>query len=769
MGDWRVIFTKGTIRQPFLERRKPIHHHYGSRLHVIIVAFALEFLLLTCEQPNRWFAFCVKRKHLQPPTSKGDVNLPHLSEIQILRFLTQFALLFLTARALGDLMKRLGQATVIGELLAGILLGPSLLGHAAPIAYRLLFPADPLSDHLLEVVAWIGLILLLLYTGLETDPEILLRVGRTAITVSWLGIAIPWVSGFALGWMIPAAYLAHANSRLIFALFIAVAMSISAVPVIAKILIDLDLMRRDLGLVILAAGILDDTLGWLMLSIIAGLAAHGAIDVKSLISILVAVSLFVLFCYYVAANLVVRMMRWVDDLAIAEHAGITTMVGLAVICAIVTQAIGIHAVFGAFVAGTMLGRSARVRQNDRDELEAATIGVFAPLFFAYSGLKVDIFALQGVGVLTLVLAIAILGKVIGCTAGSLVSGLNLRESLAVGVGMNARGGMEIIVALIGLSLGVLSSQMYAIIIIVAIVTSMMTPPLLSWLLSQVGHRPGEAERLQRENLLARLPFNKQGAKLLVLSGGGPHALLATHIAAALANHPDASITVFRVVTADQDPKSAKFSELFERIKALAELSGVRNVHQRSMQADSVADAVIKESERGYDAIFAGASRVAEGQPLGGGLLRELVDKAMAPVVIARSGADSAMPLRRVLAPTTGAPFSRLGATIAMLYAHSTRATLTTLYVREVPLISLRGLYLRSGSRARFQSIETHDELKAYAQEFEVSIDTQVATGNRPETAILAAAERGKFDLLVMGVLFRSSEEHLYFGPKVEHI
>jgi Kef-type K+ transport system membrane component KefB/nucleotide-binding universal stress UspA family protein len=693
--------------------------------------------------------------------------LTHLTEIQTLRFLIQFTLLFVAARALGDVMKRLGQATVIGELLAGILLGPSLLGHVAPAAYRMLFPPDPLADHLLEAVAWIGLILLLLYTGLETDLEILRRIGRTAVNVSWLGIAIPWISGFALGWTIPAVYLAHPNDRLIFSLFMAVAMSISAVPVIAKILIDLNLMRRDLGLVILAAGILDDTVGWLMLSIVAGLAAHGVVDVRSLLSILVAVSLFVLFCYYIGAALFVRVMRWVDDRAFAEHAGVTTMVAIAMICAIVTQAIGIHAVFGAFVAGTMLGRSARVRQSDRGELEALTLGVFAPLFFAYSGIKVDIFALQGFGLLSAVVAIAIFGKIIGCTAGSLFSGLTFRESLAVGVGMNARGGMEIIVALIGLSLGILTNQMYAIIIMVAIVTSMMTPALLSWLLSDVGHRPGEAERLERESLMARLPFNKEGAKLLVLSGGGPHAQLAAHLAAALANHPDASITVFHASTNGAGGKPEDFAEQFERIKSIVELSGVRNVYQRSIQAESVAEAVIKESERGYDAIFAGASRVAEGQPLGGKLLRELISKVQAPVIIARSSENSAVPMRRVLAPTTGAPFSRLGATIAMLYAHSTHAELTTLYVREVPLVSLRGIYLRVGPRT--QSVEMHDDLKAYADEFEVSIDTQITTGNKPENAILATAEKGKFDLLVMGVLFRPSEQHLFFGPKVEHV
>jgi Kef-type K+ transport system membrane component KefB len=144
------------------------------------------------------------------------------------------------------------------------------------------------------------------------------------------------LTGFALGWEIPAGYLAKPNDRLIFSLFIAVAMSISAVPVIAKILIDLDLMRRDLGLIILAAGILDDTMGWLMLSIVAGLAAHGTIDLKSLGSIAVAVVAFVGFCYYLGGNLVVRIMRWVDDRGFAEHAGMSTMVDIAMVCAIIT-------------------------------------------------------------------------------------------------------------------------------------------------------------------------------------------------------------------------------------------------------------------------------------------------------------------------------------------------------------------------------------------------------------------------------------------------
>jgi Kef-type K+ transport system membrane component KefB/nucleotide-binding universal stress UspA family protein len=693
--------------------------------------------------------------------------VPHLDEIQVLRFLIQFTLLFVVARILADVMKRLGQATVVGELMAGLVLGPTLLGHLAPTVYHLLFPADPLSDHLLEALSWLGVILLLLYTGLETDLTVLRGIGRAAAVVSMLGIVIPWGSGFVLGWEMPASYLAAQNHRLIFALFMAIAMSISAVPVIAKILIDLDLMRRDLGLMILGAGLLDDTIGWLMLSLVAGLAARGTIDLRSLMSIAVAVVAFVGICYLIGARIVVSVMRWVDDRGLAEHAGMSAMVGIAMVCAITTQAIGIHAVFGAFIAGLMIGRSARLRRSDRTELEAATIGVFAPVFFAYSGLKVDLFAIRGVSLLLLVLVIAIVGKLLGCAGGALLCRFRPREALAIGVGMNARGGMGIIVALIGLSLGVLTREMYAIVIMVALVTSLMTPPLLSSLLAGIERRPSEARRLERERLLARLPFTKEGAKLLVLAGGGPHAQLSAHLAAMLGNHHDASLTVFHASRGESAPEAdAQFDHHFALIRSIAELSGVRNVYQRSGSADSIAEAIAKESERGYDAIFAGASPAEGDYALGGGMLHEIVANAQTPVIITRN-VGARMPLRRVLVPTTGAAFSRFGAILAMLYTHATRARLTVMYVKETPLVSLRTLRARSDEQN--EGVHIMGDIQALAQEFDVRLDTLIASGSRPENAIVAAAERGQFDLLVLGVQLRPAEGRLFFGPKVEHI
>lgn len=688
--------------------------------------------------------------------------MPSLSEKQLLYFLLQFILLVLTARLLADLMRRAGQATVIGELMAGLILGPSILGKFLPSVQRMLFPPDPIVNHLLEASAWIGVIMLLLCTGLETDLDTLRGMRRPAALVSSFGIVIPFAGGFILGWYLPAVYLAAADQRVIFALFLAVAMSISAVPVIARILIDLDLMHRELGMLILAAGILDDSVGWLLLSIVAGLASRGAVDFRTLSSTVVAAAAFLLFCYFLGFRLVSVLLRWIDDYAYVDHATLTVMVGLAFVCAVVTQAIGIHAVFGAFIAGVMIGSSARMRESDREQLEAVTMGVLAPVFFAYSGLKADIFAIKSLGIPALVLGVACTGKFLGCGIGGMLGGLRRREAFAVATGMNARGGMEIVVALIGLALGVLTPEMYTVILMVAIVTSLVAPPLLTWALGRVPERPGDAERTAREKILEQLPFTREGAKLLVLDAGGPHAQMATHLAAALGNHQEASITIFQAAPSGiSNEQESELLERFTKLKAIAELCGAQNVRQRVVSGDAVADLILQESRRGYDAIFAGASHLSRRDRLGGAVTRELLRETSAPVIIARSYGES-IPFERVLAPTTGAAYSRVGIAIAMLYAQSIQTKVSALYVLETPTFFRGILNLRPGR-------EMAAEIDDLGKQLNLAVETQIDSASKPEKAILRAVDDGHFDLLLMGVLYRSVDQRIYFGPKVERI
>lgn len=689
-----------------------------------------------------------------------------LSESQLLRFLIEIAALLIVSRVLAEIAKRLDQAPVIGELLAGIVLGKSVLGHLAPPLYAYLFTADPLVMHLLESLAWLGAIMLLLYIGLETELEILRGLGRTAAMISSFGIALPFASGIALGYLLPASYLTNPNGRLIFALFMAVAMSISSVPVIAKILLDLGLIKRELGMLILAGGIVDDSTGWLLLSLVAGLATAGTIDVKSVSMLVIESAAFLGFCYFVGYGLIRSLMRWIDDRTYTEHGKFSAMIIIALTCGVVTQFIGLHAVFGAFVAGLMIRSSTRVREEDLDELKAIGLGVMAPIFFAYSGLKADPASLSHPAVPLIVLAIACAGKLLGCGLGGLLARLKPKEALSVAIGMNARGGMEIIVALIGLSLGILTQEMYTIIIMVAIVTSVAAPPALKWSLSKVEFTRGEEERMERQKLLALLPLSREGAKLLVLSGGGPHADLAAHIAAGLASHHDASITVFRAMTPGTPNTTAQFNEQFERIRAIAEQSGANSILQRTGTAETISEAIVEETARGYDAIFAGASQLDGHAALSGEVLRALVANAQAPVVIVRD-AGAKVPLRRILSPITGAAFSRLGAAVAMQYTQTFQGQLTTLYVRERSPISIPSM-INPRPQAD-EGEEFVDEIKRLGDELGIKVETKIASGRRAEDIIVNAASNGDFDLLVMGVLYRSSDQRLYFGPKVRQI
>ena len=694
--------------------------------------------------------------------------MPHLSEAQIFRFLVELTLLLLVSRTMGDLMKRLGQAPVIGELLAGVIVGPSVLGSLAPGAFSALFGGDPMSLHLLEAFAWTGAILLLLYIGLETDLDILRGQGRAAASVSVCGMVIPFICGIVLGLSLPAQYLAAPDQRFIFALFMGVAIAISAVPVIAKILIELGLMRRELGMLILAAGLIDDTTGWLLLSLVAGLASGRAVSAASFGLVLAEAGAFIAFCYFAGVRIAAWLVRWVDDRGAAEHGKFSAMILVAFACAIVTQAIGLHAVFGAFVAGLMLSRAPRVRARDRAEIEAVTMGLMAPVFFAYSGLQANLTALESPFVPLIVLGVACAAKIGGAFAGGRLGGLEFRESLAVAFGMNARGGMEIILALLGLSLGVLTPATYTMIVAVAVVTSIITPPLLTWALSGASRRPGDAERAERDRILARMPLRTAGAKLLVLSGGGPHAELAAHLAGTLCKSPDASVTMFHAAAGDSNGAGAAsaFGAQFARLKEIATAAGAANVYHRTGSGESIIEAIVQESERGYDAIFAGASQVHGHAALGGEVLRELFVAVRAPVVIA-SNAGAATPVRKLLLPVSGASFARLGAMVGMLYAQAAGAEATALYVRQRSILDLRTL--AGGAAISREGEEAIGEIHGLARQLDLKIASRIESGVNAESVILRTLKEGQFDLLMMGALFRSAEERLYFGSRVDQI
>lgn len=418
-------------------------------------------------------------------------------------FLLQAGLLLLLAVALGRLATRLGMAAVVGELCAGVLFGPSVLAHVAPAFSDWLLPQKADQMHLLDAVGQIGVLLLVGITGIFLDLGLVRRQGRTAARVSLAGLLLPLGLGIGCGLLLPASLLANRSDRAVFAMFLGVAMCVSAIPVIAKILTDLGLLHRDIGQLTLTAAVVDDVIGWLLLSIVSAMAAAGVRGGQIATSVLAVVGVLV-FALVIGRPVVRGALKAASRSGEPVATTIATVVVLMLLASAATQALKLEAVLGAFVCGILIGSSGVVDTKQLAPLRTLVLAVLAPLFFATAGLRMDLTALARPAVLAsavVVLALAILGKFAGAYIGAKLSRLGRWESLALGAGMNARGVIEVVVATVGLRLGVLTTEAYTIVILVAVVTSLMAPPVLRYALGRIETTASERDRGVRYGVL----------------------------------------------------------------------------------------------------------------------------------------------------------------------------------------------------------------------------------------------------------------------------
>ncbi|MEN3539935.1 cation:proton antiporter [Microbispora sp. ZYX-F-249] len=426
---------------------------------------------------------------------------------QLLLLLLQIGVLLGTALALGRAARRVGLPPVIGELGAGVLLGPSLLGQVAPGLSGWLLPHDPAQTHMLDAVGQIGVLLLVGVTGMSMDLALMRRTGATSLLVSGGGLLVPLACGVLLGFGLPAALLAPGGDRQVFAWFLGVAMCVSAIPVIAKVLLELRLLHRRVGQLIVNASALDDVVGWLLLSVVSAMATTG-LRAGSVVSSVLYLALVVAIAAFVGRPVVAALLRLS---ARSPESGVTVAVAVLVVflCAAGTQALGMEAVFGGFLGGILLGAaSGRQLRMRLASLRTVVMSVFAPLFFATAGLRVDLTALARpvvVAAALAVLAVAVAGKFAGAYLGARAGRLGHWEGIALGAGLNARGVIEVVIAMAGLRLGVLSGEMYTIVVLVAIVTSLVAPPMLRFAVRRMQGPTTEERERERELALEPLP------------------------------------------------------------------------------------------------------------------------------------------------------------------------------------------------------------------------------------------------------------------------
>jgi len=416
--------------------------------------------------------------------------LAPLSQHTLLVFLCQLAALLTLALLMGRLAVRIGLPALVGELLTGVLLGPSLLGRTAPDVAGWLLPHDPQQQHLLDGVGQFGVLLLVGVAGAHMDLTGLKRRRATALRVSAFGLVIPLVLGITAGFVAPDELIGAGKERIVFACFVGVAMSVSAIPVIAKTLADMRLLHRDIGQLTLTAGMVDDVVGWFGLALVSAMATSG-LSVSKVGHALLDLVLVVLFAVIVGRFLV----RWALRKATSTGESgppIATAVALILFGAAGTQWLGLEAVFGAFLVGMLVAGS--IDPAKLAPLRAVVLSVLAPIFMASAGLRIDLGGLADPAVAiaaAVALTIAIVGKFTGAYLGARTSRMSNWEGVALGAGMNARGVVEVVVAMVGLRLGVLTTDTYTIVVLIAIITSLMAPPILRLAMARVEQTADE--------------------------------------------------------------------------------------------------------------------------------------------------------------------------------------------------------------------------------------------------------------------------------------
>lgn len=699
------------------------------------------------------------------------------SHHDVLVLVVQVAILLLVARALGEIAQRLKQPAVIGEILAGILLGPSLLAGFFPGIGEWVVPQTVTQGYLLEVVSLIGAMFLLLITGLETDIRLIKRHARTAIGVSWGGITITFATGFLLGQYLPDFLLADTNERLVFSLFVATAMSISAIPVIAKVLMDLNLMRRDIGQTIIAAGMSDDTTGWIMLSIVAGLASGDAVTLGSVLQIVGSVLAFMILSFTVGRWFVKKALTYVQDEVQSNDRLLTLVVVLTFLWGAITQALHLEAVLGAFIMGILFGMMPRLPDEVHHKLESIALGIFAPIFFATAGLKVNVINLFEPTLLIItavVIFIATAGKVVGTYFGARFIGKKDHwTSLSFGAGLNARGAMEIIIATIGLRLGILSQDMFSIIVVMAMATSLMAPSALKWVLSKVQMGEEEEERLKKEEMAAEsivagihrvlLPVRTRKSMPDNISTQSIEAQILDR----LGKQNDLSVTLMTVTQKENKQECENYlnelGKLFEGI----------DITKKVVADVKPEKAILEEVEKDYDLLVLGATEKSEGRRhLFSAFIDYVVRVAPCPVMIVQpdKNPDNWNP-KRILVPTNGSAASNNAAQLAFSLAQeSENCEVVGMKVLEDEQHSARPFRIDAPENSQQKVAEDIVKaLKEKGEAYKVKTEGIVEEGTEVEDVVIDFINRNDIDLMILGTNIRPGSHRLYLGPRVENM
>ncbi|MGG9963833.1 cation:proton antiporter [Ferruginibacter sp. SUN106] len=525
--------------------------------------------------------------------------------------LAQIITIILVARLFGWICKKIGQPSVIGEIVAGIVLGPSLAGLYFPAFSAFLFPAQSLGN--LQFLSQIGLILFMFVVGMELDLKVLKNKAHEAVVISHASIIFPFALGIGLAYFIYPHFAPQGINFASFALFTGISLSITAFPVLARIIQERGIHKTRLGTIVITCAAADDITAWCILATVIAIVKAGSF-VSALYTIALAGAYVMLMIYIVRPFL-----KRVGDLYVSkEHLskGVIALIFLTlIISAYTTEVIGIHALFGAFMAGAIMPTDAKFRNMFVEKVEDIALVMLLPLFFVFTGLRTQIGLLNDVylwKVTGLIILAAVTGKFIGSAVAAKVVGQSWKNSLVIGALMNTRGLMELVVLNIGYDLGVLKPELFAMMVIMALVTTFMTGPaldLIGWFFSSKVAAQKKIKAAGQYNILISFNNAERGRALLRVAQSfikktrGNASVTAMHLARTNELH------LYNI----DDYKKESFTPIIEESKKIGQ--PIRPLFRAATDVDT--EIVDVANEGHYDLLLMGVARsIYEGSLLG---------------------------------------------------------------------------------------------------------------------------------------------------------
>ncbi|MBL0257748.1 MAG: cation:proton antiporter [Bacteroidetes bacterium] len=409
--------------------------------------------------------------------------MAELSHHEVVVLFLSIGIMLLMSRFLAELGRRIGLPIVMGEMIVGILLGPTVFGAISPDWYEGLFPGSGPVAISIQAIVKLSVVMLLFVAGMEVQLPVMLKQGRLALSTSLTSMVVPFSLGFWISWQWPELFLRATHvSPLVFSLFFGTALAITALPVIARILMDLNIYKTKIGMLIMAAAMFNDLLGWLIFSVVLAMVENRGVGTDIGLTILY-ILLFGILMLTLGRKILNRVLPFIQT-KFSWPGGVLSMgLGLCFLAAAFTEGIGIHAILGAFIMGIAMGDSVHLHERAREIIHQFVTNIFAPLFMVSIGLHVNFIEHFNLVLILLVLGLAFVGKIVGAGAGAIAGGLNFRDSAAVAMGMNARGAMEIILGTLAFRAGIIQVELFVALVVMALVTSLASGPAIRRILS----------------------------------------------------------------------------------------------------------------------------------------------------------------------------------------------------------------------------------------------------------------------------------------------